>query len=397
MELEIFTRLACEASVYALITGFISLILGGRGIPFSLCLFVPVASTLSYLISNKKKTLAVLPSALVLISIIGFKNEADIAFVVLSFVYVVYISISGKYSTKYSGFRKIMLYGLVSFVLVASAATFMKLPNENFPMDTVRLFGVYAVSGIICLQFLQHNKSVSTESEFKYANLKIMGLLAVVMLFLTWDLPYKLIVSLISIILNFLFGLLRYLGLEIGNIEFTDLGLEAHEDMKRSNEVGGKQSEDEPFDVNLPGNTTVMIIVGVIIAGAILFFLIRMFSNNKAVEKTKLNKINREHIKNDEKNKSDDRLVGNRGEVRKYYKKFLELCKKRNIRLEPFDTSLDVEDKSISEFEENALRQMRKVYISARYDDEDVTSADAKSAKEIYNELNKRLKVNKKV
>ncbi|MCD8160220.1 MAG: DUF4129 domain-containing protein [Clostridiales bacterium] len=68
--------------------------------------------------------------------------------------------------------------------------------------------------------------------------------------------------------------------------------------------------------------------------------------------------------------------------VRLHYQTFLKLCRDRGLELERSDTSQDVTTKSVHRFDPAAVRELRQLYIAARYNDQ-ATGEDAARAKEL--------------
>ncbi|MCL2402112.1 MAG: DUF4129 domain-containing protein [Oscillospiraceae bacterium] len=75
--------------------------------------------------------------------------------------------------------------------------------------------------------------------------------------------------------------------------------------------------------------------------------------------------------------------------VREIYRKFLNLCKRRDMDIQPFMTSQDIEQAAAEHFSQPQLKALRDIYIKVRYADADCTKEDIKQAKALYNELSK--------
>ena len=76
-------------------------------------------------------------------------------------------------------------------------------------------------------------------------------------------------------------------------------------------------------------------------------------------------------------------------QVREIYRKFLNLCERRDMDIKPFMTSHDIADAATEHFSQPQLKALRDIYIKVRYADADYTKEDIKQAKDIYSALNK--------
>lgn len=99
----------------------------------------------------------------------------------------------------------------------------------------------------------------------------------------------------------------------------------------------------------------------------------------------------REYIRGRRKTKGKQRLLDKRPTgptalVRYYYRKFLEMLIKRDVKLARADTSQDIQDKATTVFPSGSAG-IRERYISCRYGEEDATEADLAEIKRLYKEL----------
>lgn len=103
----------------------------------------------------------------------------------------------------------------------------------------------------------------------------------------------------------------------------------------------------------------------------------------------------REFIKKDKEGKALGRLAlpfnMRRYEeyIRYYYRKFLKLCISRDIEIKSSDTTLQINDKSTGEFDEEALHNMREAYIKVRYGEETADKQKAREFRKFFSKLKK--------
>ena len=91
------------------------------------------------------------------------------------------------------------------------------------------------------------------------------------------------------------------------------------------------------------------------------------------------------------------RLTGNRKKIRKYYQGYQSLLRSRGVLIQRFMTSQEILDEKtdVSKIEEE--KQLRQIYLKARYDEEgQPTSSDVQEIKELFDQIKKREKEDRK-
>jgi hypothetical protein len=92
----------------------------------------------------------------------------------------------------------------------------------------------------------------------------------------------------------------------------------------------------------------------------------------------------RETVSADNKPPAD---TGTRASVRRYYRRFLKLCKASGIRVTPVMASADVLYEADDVF--GPTGKLRGIYIKARYGADEVTGGDVSNARSEYHRLKK--------
>ena len=73
--------------------------------------------------------------------------------------------------------------------------------------------------------------------------------------------------------------------------------------------------------------------------------------------------------------------------VRFYYGLFLRLCRKRDVKLRPGDTSADINDKARAVFAQGTPEKLRRIYIEVRYGGLPAGDEMAREARHCYQKL----------
>ena len=76
--------------------------------------------------------------------------------------------------------------------------------------------------------------------------------------------------------------------------------------------------------------------------------------------------------------------------MRNYYRKFLKQALKAGLDPDENADSREIAQQMRPKFQPHALDGLREVYIRARYSSQEITSADVKQAKEMYDDLKKK-------
>lgn len=133
------------------------------------------------------------------------------------------------------------------------------------------------------------------------------------------------------------------------------------------------------------------------IIAAVILFIVVIYILYKLLSKTGQKSYigveyteHREYIKGEKKKRA--RIFGepypkdSKGQIRYYYRKFLEKLNKEDIEILKQDTSLDINNKAIFKFG-NDIEKIRDIYIESRYGNEDVGKDDVEIIKRLYKDL----------
>lgn len=133
------------------------------------------------------------------------------------------------------------------------------------------------------------------------------------------------------------------------------------------------------------------IIAGVILFLVVIYILYKLLIKNAHKDYTGIEYTEHREFIKDKKGKRKP-LFGEKypkepkEQIRYYYRKFLEKLSKQEIHILEQDTSLDVNIKAKEIFGENA-DEIRKIYISSRYSDKEVSPKEVDHMKSIYKNL----------
>lgn len=123
-------------------------------------------------------------------------------------------------------------------------------------------------------------------------------------------------------------------------------------------------------------------VILVVMFAILAAFLLQRSFGKKRVRVSTVETVQR--IDTPERKPKDTRQT-NRGKVRHYYREYLRYEQKRGLRLQKYDTSGDILEKSTPDGDKSALRQ---IYLRARYDENgEITQDQAKAAKTLLKKI----------
>lgn len=152
---------------------------------------------------------------------------------------------------------------------------------------------------------------------------------------------------------------------------------------------GGKIIKPEVSKASVKADNSVVdmkiyYIIGIVIVLVILIIIIiKLFKlqykkeskNADFAEKKEYVKVEHEH-KNKTKIYSHFKRGSFRDKIRYYYYKLMKDCSKRSIDIKKCDTTHDINKKAASSFNTEYLKDMRKIYLKARYTDTECTKEE---------------------
>jgi hypothetical protein len=135
----------------------------------------------------------------------------------------------------------------------------------------------------------------------------------------------------------------------------------------------------------------ILIVLGSAILALLIFLIVRRIAGNRSTGDSAGKALAGSSAKVNPQGRASSEH-GPREQVRNVYKKFLKHLTSLGVRIEHSDTSLIVSNKAAERFDDVPLRELRQVYIEARYNPSaHVTKADARRAKDIAERLRDRV------
>ncbi len=386
MTFIVFLRYVSDAGFYFFFAGIVAGILGARPLSLALGLTLQcLALTAGYLARGKKLRFAplVLPAAYILFAAEGLAERlALLAYLIHSLKLLRSEEYEPTWDHEAELFSRFWKAALMVLLLWLPFGPIIRNGQALLREAVVPGATVTTISLILLTRALRHDRDVYSQGRRQLADLAVFGLLLALSavlgsrpvldgFFYLAGLVFTFLVLPILRIAIWLFGqLARVVGLLLSFI-LRDTDLE----MPELSESQGFPSEVlDPGAAAEAGEGARLLRVLLIVAGAaalafLTYKLLKMLlARGTALAESGESKIERAPLPEAEGPPPRSRARAPVERVRLEYRRFLRLCGQRGIRLRPGDTSLRVEQKSAGLSDRDAARELRAIYIAARYD-----------------------------
>lgn len=365
-----------------MLMSFISDIFDLRLVHFGTLAFVAFVLWLSFLIRNKWLGIRLIPLLLLGI-LVPIASIEDIVFVFVPImIFTMYIIISDSYTVnqdEYTNMRGvavtyIALTGFVSLLIQGTGAGYL---------------GAALVCGIMLARDLRHDIATLKQPGYVTLNLSILGILLGAAFFAGTGMMRQL--------MTLIFNGIRWLYFTIlGRVEEIDIEWFELPDYEVYMEAGVGEVEAvidpyaEVVEVTLPGWLAA---IGITVSSALVTVLIIVVALGIWVARKIFiafgkqggdQDLHREYIGYTTKKKEkSDKLSGNNGLIRRYYKRFMKYISRNTVNIKPSHTTHDLQTITQNILGENT-QDLREVYIRARYSNKEITQDDALQARDAY-------------
>lgn len=269
-------------------------------------------------------------------------------------------------------------------------------------------FLFFLVLNVMLLRMLRHNEQVLSDGKFRALNLIQIGLLCsfgwllttgyvvTAFQFLVRQLVRFVLRPLCNLILYALGGVGWVLNKIFGGIDLhlEDVDLSALDNLGQGMDES-EQAVMEFYEEASKNSETTRVLTYVAIGLAVIVTIVLIIVLFKilirAARRPEDNKFADERSALDEEEDSGKRLgLSPRDRVRNYYRKFLKQALKAGLDPDENVDSRDIAQQMRRKFRPQALDGLRDVYIRARYSSQEITAADVKQAREMYDDLKKK-------
>jgi len=293
------------------------------------------------------------------------------------------------------------LFVKVFFITISFMIIWSTFQSDLMPLIQNSLsFGIFFLVGSITLmRMLRHDETVLNQPEFQLFNaLPLLGLILISLLTSS-----SFFLNLIGKMVNFLFfriispilsTIFLYIIFPFLNFIFSFLGSPIDSNEMSLNSINNVIEFGALTDMEVEGLDIFNLLLMVIFAVLIIFVIIKLFQklllNSEPYNKAQGIQEIRKSLSDEKKSPSKSKHRRN-NQIRDIYRKYLLLCQDNGIQIEPFMTSLDVEQQASKYFQNSESKELREMYIKVRYNHCEYSKAEVKQARTLYKKISKKI------
>ena len=395
----VLMKIAADLALYYTFAGFIASFFGASSGGMLLALAVQTAAfTLAYAV-RRFGPWRFLP--LVLLALRGLVPGAGIADLIVMVppaLYEIYLISHNIYEPDWS--QQVRIFSVFWKVFLAFSLLCALFRAAEQVKSIVLPFGVMMLMcSVLLTRSLRHEPQVYCQAKYQAVNLLLLCAAGACAMFLSSQLflgaclgilrfLYSRVVSPILMALGYilleiikgivwLFSLFKF-KIPVSETEQQISGESAMELL----ELDGEAAPPQWLQY-------IAIAIGIVVAAAILIRVFRALAGRGSSQGSERKSGEARISLAREKGRSDDAPAGSpTARVRAQYKKFLRLAATRSLGPEMSDTSLDVSKKCRGAFDDEAVRELRDIYIEARYGAA-ANWENAQQAKKLYGKIKK--------
>ncbi|MCD8067646.1 MAG: hypothetical protein LUE87_01885, partial [Lachnospiraceae bacterium] len=378
----VFFKLLSDLGVYYTFAGFFAVQAGAEPPALLSCFCLQVFCALLTYLAREKGFISYLLLALLGGCFFLAGNLAGVIAVVPPGVYVAYIAAGKLYVPEYS--RQVNIFSLFWKALLGFCCMALLFGGAEALRAVTIPAGLMTLTGCVILtRSLCHDLSVCCAPRYQVMNLATAAGIGGIALVLGSNLFLRTVLSLLGwfyqticvpILMVFLYLLLGIFQVIIWLFSWVSFSWNGQEqeavelDMTSAQDLFGEA-------VSTEGNgelfERVCIALGLILAAAVIAAVFRFLSRRSGKEDGRRPMAT-------ERSAVEEKAFGPlfpfssdpRRQVRQQYRKYLRLCRSRNIDIEKSDTSEEIASKSQYSLDSEAVHSLRKLYIAARYNDQ---------------------------
>lgn len=350
----------------------------------------------SYYLNNIRKVdrLKYIPMLGFIAAIIYLGTLTGAAMILFPAVYTFFIIKESKYDAGYDEFKELFLKLVIAAVLLL-IIVFIVSWVDKFKRFSIPYIAVFFMSGIYLMRTIRHGKDMIKNKTIGIINISVILIVCIVCVILSSDIALNAVLNLLNFIYDkaiiplimgivyaIMFVIWPFIRLlsklidENGNVEEIELP---------------EEEEVEDIIRGIESNETVINILGYAVVIILGILLVRKLLSNKK-KKLISNDIReyRSFLNDDNYSKKDRKALKNSfNQIRYWYRKFLILCTRKKIELNPSDSSQSIYEKSSEVFvnSKDELENMKEIYRKARYSKDSIANQDIKRIKGIYKKL----------
>jgi len=334
---------------------------------------------------------------LLLLPMAIFKSKSSIYFIILlAFSLYLYLTrrlISGDHNNYVDSFRNsfFIIIGLLLFSFIGDLV--YRFTDFSIPFLTI-----YFLSTIIFIRNLRYTFVGMEKENVRKLNLRYLILLSIASILITIeglrDFLFRILNSIYNLIIEILISIFYYpLSLIILALDkFTNwilslLGMDMDDEI-----VDSTMEEMENIVYQVKEHPILDLVFKIILLITILYISYRLLKKRQSKKKYSPDYIEeREFMQRDEYRERRrfrlGRPKGYKEQIRFYYKKYLNKLLNKDIKIEKYYTTEDINEFGKERFSYSIIEKIREIYIKVRYGNDEGNSAEVEEIRNLYRDL----------
>jgi len=414
-------KLLADLLIYLTFAGLVSALTGGGGLFSTLLFFTPCAVLLGLLANRGRAKYSALALLIPLLLFAFAESSLQLMLLLPAFAYILYYTNKLPYDVKlinYPGVFKIYM----SLNLIAAFIFLAWVHVAAWVISAVLIpyILIFSPIAVFLMHLVRHEREVLAHTRFKLISALSFALVftAAVLLSSEWAIGLAgaiwettstfIIIAIIAAcavltLMHFFkrdlhrikeyFSISKLIGTVLFLLIVISFVLSLFQKGGEIQALGGFGEEGQGLNIWLIILLAFIILILFMMALyllRLLYELARMLysfltgKNEKAEPRPEFTRISLDNEKNINKKSMD----ASSNQIRHIYKKFLKLCKKRKVEIEPRHTTEDIAKNFgsiIGDFD-NATK-LRAIYLDSRYGEKIISPEDIKDSKDIYRKL----------
>lgn len=342
-------------------------------------------------------------SRLVLLSLLLpmaiFKSKSSIYFIILlTFSLYLYLTRrlnSGDYNNYADSFRNsfFIIIGLLIFSFIGDL-------TYRFTDFSIPFLIIYFLSTIILIRNLRYMHVGMEKEDMRRLNIRYLIFLSITSIFIGIEglrsFLFNILNSIYNLIIEILIAIFYYpLSLIILALDkffnwilsIISTGMDMEDEI-----VAPTMEEVESIVYQVKEHPILDIVFKIVLLIIILYIGYRLFKNRQEVKKYSPDYIEeREFIRRDEYVKHRRfgfrRPKGYKEQIRFYYRKYLNKLLNKDIKIEKYYTTEDINELGKERFSHNIVEKIREIYLKVRYGNDEGNSDEVEEIKNLYRDL----------
>lgn len=348
-----------------------------------------------FLVSNNKNysKFKYLLFFIFIIAILFSRNIFEVILILIPFICVIFLVIGKQqHYEDYYSFKDLFIKLLIASAFLLIFVILSK-KLELFYKTGLQYAILFVISGLYLLRTIRHSEDIITSKKFLVMNLLIVITVCLICILFSTDVILNSVISGVKFVyIKIIIPVIA----QVLYIIFTPIGRFLNRAMISKFSEMPKIKESDYIEYTEEADITTFYVLSSIFVSIVfilvIYFLIKWILNRKRKSSNYTEGIiEYTSFLNDDIKKKETKHSFHTNQTRYWYKKFLELCRKKEMYIFKYDNSQTIYNKSSKLFKnhDTDLENIKEIYRKARYGKDVIDKQKIKTIKSSYKSLEK--------